>query len=95
MDEEDDDLYGPSEPTTETKKETKKEEDASSGDEPMDEGADSGDDDDDSDSVRKSSTRNKALANETSGTRVHYRQASGRAKSSSVRTLCLSRVCAY
>ena len=50
MDEEDDDLYGPSEPTTETKKEPKKEESVSSGDEPMDEGADSGDDDDDSDS---------------------------------------------
>ena len=49
MDEEDDDLYGPSEPTTETKSEPKKE-DASSGDEPMDEGADSGDDDDDDDS---------------------------------------------
>lgn len=53
MDEEDDDLYGPSEPATETKKDPKKEEDASSGDEPMDEGADSGDEDDDSDSVRK------------------------------------------
>ena len=53
MDEEDDDLYGPSEPSTETQKEPKKEkeESVSSGDEPMDEGADSGDDDDDSDSV--------------------------------------------
>ena len=50
MDEEDDDLYGPSDPTTETQKEPKKEESVSSGDEPMDEGADSGDDDDDSDS---------------------------------------------
>lgn len=74
MDEEDDDLYGPSEPTTETKKEPKKEESVSSGDEPMDEGADSGDDDDDSDSdsVRSRGLRNMVTAHKTAGPRVHY-----------------------
>jgi pre-mRNA 3'-end-processing factor FIP1 len=46
---EDDDLYGSSDPKTEQSKNVKDEEDASSGDEPMDEGADSGDDDDDDD----------------------------------------------
>jgi hypothetical protein len=74
MDEEDDDLYGPSEPTTETQKEPKKEESVSSGDEPMDEGADSGDDDDDddSDSVCSRGRGNMVTAHKTAGTRVHY-----------------------
>ncbi|KAF2645590.1 hypothetical protein P280DRAFT_442240 [Massarina eburnea CBS 473.64] len=56
MDEEDDDLYGPSESTApvETKKEEVKDGDVSEGDEPMDEGDESGDDSsssDDSDDV--------------------------------------------
>lgn len=72
MDEEDDDLYGPSDPTTETQKEPKKEESVSSGDEPMDEGADSGDDDDDSDSVCPKGRRKMVTAHKTAGPRVHY-----------------------
>lgn len=55
MEEEDDDLYGPSEaaaPAVTTHDEVKNEDDASSGDEPMDEGLESGEEDEsDSDSV--------------------------------------------
>ncbi|KAJ4296853.1 hypothetical protein N0V90_006901 [Kalmusia sp. IMI 367209] len=51
MEEDDDDLYGPSEPTQTAQKEApKNEDDVSSGDEPMDEGDESGDDDDEDDS---------------------------------------------
>lgn len=85
MDEEDDDLYGPAEPTTETQKEPKKEEEASSGDEPMDEGADSGDDDDDdSDSVGKRTHAKDSSTNKAPGSRVHYRQAGDSAEARSV-----------
>lgn len=56
MEEEDDDLYGPSEtpaPAATKTEEVKNEDDASSGDEPMDEGLESGEEDEsDSDSVR-------------------------------------------
>jgi pre-mRNA 3'-end-processing factor FIP1 len=51
MDEEDDDLYGPSE-TAAPNKDVKDESDGEQGDEPMDEGMESGDDEDESDSVR-------------------------------------------
>lgn len=85
MDEEDDDLYGTSEPATKTKKEPKKEEGISSGDEPMDEGADSGDDDDDSDSVRQEAYMKIDWTDNTAGPRIHYRQASDRTEAIEVR----------
>jgi|TARA_R110002003_G_scaffold595_16_gene20836 pre-mRNA 3'-end-processing factor FIP1 len=51
---EDDDLYGTTEPKAEQQGGVKNEDDGSSGDEPMDEGADSGDSgDDDSESVSR------------------------------------------
>lgn len=57
MEDDDDDLYGPTEPVAPNaapKEEPRVDDDASSGDEPMDEGDESGDDDDeDSDSVRR------------------------------------------
>jgi pre-mRNA 3'-end-processing factor FIP1 len=62
MDEEDDDLYGPSEspaPPEQKKDDAKNESEGDDGDEPMDEGEESGesdDDEDESDSVRRNGT---------------------------------------